>query len=167
MDGKHPHNIDPRPKRRKDQNNPYKLFTVGINTEEPHCYVSFPDSQGIQICMEISKVLYDTLDQFELNDLSVLNEMDNHFEQSELTEESLSKRATVQQAPLDELVFERLQHQKLHKAISKLPELQRRRLVLYYFGGYTYEQIARLEGCSKVAVKYTIDKAIDTLKKYL
>ena len=167
MDGKHPHNIDPRPKRRKDQNNPYKLFTVGINTEGPHYYVSFPDSQGIQICMEISKVLYDTLDQFELNDLSVLNEIDNHFEQSELTEESLSKRATVQQAPLDELVFERLQHQKLHKAISKLPELQRRRLVLYYFGGYTYEQIARLEGCSKVAVKYTIDKAIDTLKKII
>ena len=167
MDGKHPHNIDPRPKRRKDQNNPYKLFTVGINTEEPHYYVSFPDSQGVQICMEISKVLFDTLDQFELNDLSALNEMDNHFEQSELTEESLSKRATVQQEPLDELVFERLQHQKLHKAISKLPELQRRRLVLYYFGGYTYEQIARQEGCSKVAVKYTIDKAIDTLKKFL
>ena len=79
----------------------------------------------------------------------------------------MSKRATVQQEPLDELVFERLQHQKLHKAISKLPELQRRRLVLYYFGGYTYEQIARLEGCSKVAVKYTIDKAIDTLKKII
>lgn len=167
MDGKHPDEIDPRPKRRKDQNNPYRLFTVGINTEEPHYYVSFPDSQGVQICMEISKVLFDTLDQFELNDLSALNEMDNHFEQSELTEESLSKRATVQQEPLDELVFERLQHQKLHKAISKLPELQRRRLVLYYFGGYTYEQIARQEGCSKVAVKYTIDKAIDTLKKFL
>lgn len=167
MDGKHPQNIDPRPKRRKDQNNPYKLFTVGINTEEPHYYVSFQDSQGIQICIEIGKVLYDTLDQFELNDLSVLNEMDNHFEQSELTEESLSKRATVQQEPLDELVFERLQHQKLHKAISKLPELQRRRLVLYYFGGYTYEQIARMEGCSKVAVKYAINKAIDTLKKII
>ena len=167
MDGKHPQNIDPRPKRRKDQNNPYRLFTVGIDTEEPHYYVSFPDSQGIQICMEIGKVLYDTLDQFELNDLSMLNEMDNHFEQSELTEESLSKRAAVQQEALDELVFERLQHQKLHKAISKLPELQQRRLVLYYFGGYTYEQIARLEGCSKVAVKYTIDKAIDTLKKII
>ena len=167
MDEKHPEGIDPRPKRRKDQSNPYKLFTVGIDTEEPHYYVSFPDSQGVQICIEINKVLFDTLNQFELNDLSVLNEMDNHFEQSELTEESLSKRATVQQEPIDELVFERLQHQKLHKAISKLPELQRRRLVLYYFGGYTYEQIARLEGCSKVAVKYTIDKAIDTLKKII
>ena len=167
MDEKHPEGIAPRPKRRKDQNNPKRLFTLGINTEEPHYYVSFPDSQGVQICMEVNKVLFDTLNQFELNDLSALNEMDNHFEQSELTEESLSKRATVQQEPLDELVFERLQHQKLHKAISKLPELQRRRLVLYYFGGYTYEQIARLEGCSKVAVKYTIDKAIDTLKKII
>lgn len=167
MDGKHPEHIDPRPKRRKDQNNPYKLLTVGIDTEEPHYYVSFTDSQGVQICKEIDKVLFDVLDQFELYDLSVLNEIDNHYEQSELTEESLSTRAAVQQVPLDELVFQKLQHQKLHKAISKLPELQRRRLVLYYFGGYTYKQIACMEGCSKVAVKYTIDKAIDTLKKII
>lgn len=167
MDGKHPNNHDSRPKRRKDQSNPYKLFTIGIGTEETHYYVSFSDSQGVQVCMEINKELFDTMDQFELNDLSALNERDNHFEQSELTEESLSKRAIVQQVPLDELIFERLQHKKLHKAISRLPDLQRRRLVLYYFGGYTYEQIARMEGCSKVAVKYTIDKAIDSLKKII
>ncbi len=166
MDGNHPERIDSRPKRRKDQSNPYKLFTVGIDTEEPHYYVSFPDSQGVQICLEINKELFDTMDQFELNDLSALNERDNHFEQSELTEESLNKRAVVQQEPLDELVFEKMQHQKLYKAISQLPELQRRRLVLYYFGGYTYEQIARMEGCSKVAVKYTVDRAIDSLKNY-
>ena len=56
MDEKHPEGIAPRPKRRMDQNNPYRLFTFGINTEEPHYYVSFPDSQGVQICMEVNKV---------------------------------------------------------------------------------------------------------------
>ena len=41
--------------------------------------------------MEINKELFDTMDQFELNDLSALNERDNHFEQSELTEESCNR----------------------------------------------------------------------------
>ena len=36
---------------------------------------------------------------------------------------------------------------KLHQAIAQLPEKQRRRLVLYYFGEFTYEQIAAMEGC--------------------
>ncbi|MEY8517622.1 sigma factor-like helix-turn-helix DNA-binding protein [Lachnospiraceae bacterium 29-84] len=33
------------------------------------------------------------------------------------------------------------------KAVSKLPEVQRRRLNLYFFGELTYEQIAKMEGC--------------------
>lgn len=33
MDEKHPKNIDKRPKRRKDRDNPYEIFTVGINTD--------------------------------------------------------------------------------------------------------------------------------------
>lgn len=30
MDGNHPKNINPRPKRRKDKDNPYEIFTIGI-----------------------------------------------------------------------------------------------------------------------------------------
>ena len=34
-------------------------------------------------------------------------------------------------------------------------------------GGLSYEQIAKEEGCSKVAVKYSIDKAVKKLKEIL
>ena len=54
---------------------------------------------------------------------------------------------------------------ELHKAIDMLPEVQRRRLLLYYFGGYTYEQIAQMEGCTKMAVKFSIDIAIKKLRE--
>ena len=47
-----------------------------------------------------------------------------------------------------------------------MPELQRRRLMLYYYGGYTFEQIGNMEGCTKRAVKKSVDSALDTLKKY-
>lgn len=45
---------DPRPCRRKDKDNPYEIFSVGIDTDNPHFYVSFKDGQGVQICMEIT-----------------------------------------------------------------------------------------------------------------
>lgn len=32
MDGKHPNQYDKRPKRRKDKDSPYELFSVGIGT---------------------------------------------------------------------------------------------------------------------------------------
>ena len=51
------------------------------------------------------------------------------------------------------------------QAIDMLPEVQRRRLLLYYFGGYTYDQIAQMEGCTKMAVKFSIDIAIKKLRE--
>ena len=53
-----------------------------------------------------------------------------------------------------------------HRAISELPEIQKRRLILYYFQGLTYEQIAEMEGCTKRAVKFSVDIAVEKLKKF-
>ena len=36
---------------------------------------------------------------------------------------------------------------------------------MYFFGEMTYEQIAALEGCTKRAVKFSVDIAIEKLKK--
>ena len=55
---------------------------------------------------------------------------------------------------------------QLHRAISELPEIQKRRLILYYFQGLTYEQIAEMESCTKRAVKFSVDIAVEKLKKF-
>ena len=60
---------------------------------------------------------------------------------------------------VEEAVLRKIQVKKLHMAVRALPEMQKRRLPLYYFENLTYGQIAELEGCSKVAVKCTIDNA--------
>lgn len=166
MDGNHPKNIDPRPKRRKDRDNPYTIFTSGVDTDSPHYYLAFTDSQEIRHCMEIDRELFDTLDRFELDDLSIMNEMDNHYEHSELSEESLNARAANPPESLEDTVFTRLQYERLHSAVDKLPDIQKRRVSLYYFEGYTFEQIAAREGCTKQAAKKSIDSAIENLKKY-
>ncbi len=125
MDGSHPKNIDPRPKRRKDKDNPYDIFSVRGDTAQPHYYLSFMDSSHVRQCMEIDKTLFETFDRFELDDLSFMNEVDNHYEQSEQTETSLNRRAVMPQEPVEETVARKIEVDKLHEAIAKLPDTQR------------------------------------------
>ena len=97
---------------------------------------------------------------------SYLNEVDRHYEQSELTEASLYDRAVHRPAMVEESALQRMEYAQLHRAISELPEIQKRRLILYYFQGLTYEQIAGIEGCTKRAVKFSVDIAVEKLKKF-
>ena len=118
-------------------------------------------------CVEIDKLLFDAFDRFELEDISFMHKVDKHYERTEQTEALLNKRAVRPQEGVEEIVSQRMEVDKLHQAIAKLPEKQRRRLVLYYFGEFTYEQIADMEGCTIMPVKRSIDAAIKKLKKLL
>lgn len=150
-----------RPKRRKDKYNPYTLS----QKEDKH-YLSFWDGQGILRELQITKELFEVLNRFELDDLSVLNEWDRHIEHFEQTEQSLNRRAFSKEESVEETVLRSIEYERLHRAITQLPETQRRRLILYYFEGLTYEQIARMEGCTIMPVKRSIDSAIKKLKLF-
>ena len=167
MDKSHSQNTDPRPKRRKDKDNPYRLFAVGTTSNEPHFFIQFRDGAGTEHCLEIEKPLYDLFDEYELDDLSYLNEVDNHYEHSELTEATLRKRAVVRPEDVEAVVLAQMERAQLHIAISRLPEIQRRRLTLYYYGELTHQQIADIEGCAREVVTKTIKKAICNLNKIL
>lgn len=155
MDGNHP-------KRRKDKYNPYTIGT----TEDSRHWLTFLDGQGNRHHFEISAAVFTLFDSFELDDLSYLNEVDRHYEQSELTEASLYDRAVHRPAMVEESALQSMEYAQLHRAISELPEIQKRRLILYYFQGLTYEQIAGMEGCTKRAVKFSVDIAVEKLKKF-
>lgn len=55
MDGNHPKDIDPRPKRRRAKDNPYEIYTVGIHTDQPHYFIAFTDYGGVHHEIEIDK----------------------------------------------------------------------------------------------------------------
>ena len=151
-----------RPKRRKDKYNPYTLTKI----KDKHI-LSFRDGQGVLQEITINRELFELLDRFELDDLSFLNEVDRHYEHSELTEISLYNRATALPESVEDAVLRNLQYEALYNAIWKLPEAQRRRLILYYFGGLTYAQIAEMEGCKYQTVQESIYAALKNLKNFL
>ena len=111
--------------------------------------------------------MFDAFDRFELEDISFMHKVDKHYERTEQTEASLNKRAVKPQESVEEIVSQRIEVDRLHQAIAQLPEKQRRRLVLYYFGEFTYEQIAEMEGCKYQTAQDSIYAALKNLKKFL
>ena len=153
MDEKHPN-------RKKDKSNPYTL-----SIENDTYYISFIDGQGVFHKQKISAELYATFNHFELDDISQMNEASRHLTESDGGEEPLSNRIADPAENVEDHVYHRIMYQKLHKAIAQLPDIQRRRVLLYYFGGYTYAQIAEMEGCKHPAIIKSVRSAEKNIKK--
>lgn len=122
--------IGNHPKRRKDKYNPYTICE-----NDDRYYLSFKDGQGVRHEMEIQKDLFDMLNRFQLDDLSILNEWDRHIEHFEQTEQSLNRRACVKAESVEEVVLRNIEYEQLHQAIATLTETQQRRLKLYAMKG--------------------------------
>lgn len=147
-----------------DNTNPYTLRTEVVEGIT-HYYVSFTDGQAIHSETEISQPVYMEFLRFIKAERNLRRWDERHTEQSDMTDETLFDRALCPLKSLEETVFDSLQSEQLRQAIQQLPEIQRRRFVLYHEFGLTYEQIAEMEDCSFRAIKYSTDIAIKKIKK--
>jgi RNA polymerase sigma-70 factor (ECF subfamily) len=144
--------------------NPYTLreeATGGI----PRYFVSFVDGEGIHRETEVSRPVYREFERFIRIERNLIRWNERHVEQSELTEETLNARAAKPQKSLEETVFDSERDEKLRQTIKQLPDIQRRRFVLYHEFGFTYQQIAEMEGCTKRAVKGSVDLAVEKIRE--
>lgn len=147
------------PKRRKDKYNPYTIYE-----KDGKYYITIKDSQVKRNCLEVGKEIYDAFNNFELEDLSYLNIWDRHLEQSEVWETSLNERAVGVPETVEEIVLRNIQNEKVHNAIKQLPEVQKRRVKMYFFEGMTYEEIAIKEKCKHPAVVKSVKAALEKLR---
>jgi RNA polymerase sigma-70 factor (ECF subfamily) len=129
--------------------------------------VSFADGQSVLRETEVSREVYLTLDECRRHEKRQKNFFDRHIEHSDLTDETLSRRALNAPKTADEAVAHKEEAGALHAAIAELPEVQRRRFVLYHEIGLTYAQIADMEGCTKRAVKFSVDIAEGKIREKL
>lgn len=151
------------PKRRKSKDNPY---TIGYDEKQKNYFLTFPNSRGIMQQIYISRELYEVFNAFELEDLSQLNEHERHIDATELTEEYLYQHLTVLPNVVEEAIDRKITVENVHKAIATLSPTQKKRLILYYFYNFTYEQIAQLESCKYQSVQDAIKSAEEKIKKY-
>ena len=153
-----------RPKRRKHRDNPYTLNYI----ESKNIYtVSFKDVKGKLQEVEINKEMYIAFDRFELDDLSEMNEYDNHIEHSEIFENNLESRAKDKPILLEDMIIQKITFEKLKEAINLLPEVQRRRIKKYYFEDKNEKEIANEEKISQKNVSKSLAVAKRNLKEIL
>lgn len=153
-----------RPKRRKYKDNPYTLNYC----EERNIYtITFKDGRGVKQEVEVAKKIYTAFDEFELDDLSEMNEYDRHIEHSEIYENNLNSRAMDKPLSLEDEVIRKTTFAELKSAIEMLPELQKQRIKKYYFDDKNEYQIAKEENTTQQAVNKSLNQARMKLKEIL
>jgi len=144
-------------------------YTVRIEETDgiERYYISFTDGSRQWQETEVAPEVFAELEKSRKHEKRQLNFFDRHIEHSEVTEESLRDRASVPLNSLEETAIMRERENVLKSAVEELPEIQRRRFLMYYMDGLTYEQIAQRENCSHVAVVHSVDKARKAVTKKL
>ncbi len=149
-----------------DNVNPYTLRTE-VSEGMTRYFISFMDGQAILRETEVSRPVYLEFLRFVKTERNLRRWDERHTEQSDLTDELLYDRALHKPKSVEAAAFNSLQNEKLRLAIQELPEIQRRRFVLHHEIGLTYEQIAEMEGCSKVSVFRSVSRAEDKIREVL
>ena len=134
-------------------------------------FISFKDGQGISYELNVSYDFYMAFRRLELDNRRLENWDWRHREFSEIYDGTLNRRALRLPKAIDELIIEEEQAELLRKVIAALPEIQRRRFLLYYEYEYNYYEIAAMEHCTASSVGQSITRAKvkikAQMKKYL
>lgn len=124
-----------------DNTNPYTIRFEETDGRKRY-FVAFTDGQGNFQETEVSKAVYMEFCHFIKRERNLRRSDERHLEQSELTEETLCRRAVHKPKPVDDAVNDNIRMERLNRAIMELPEIQKRRFMLHFDLGLTYEQIA-------------------------
>lgn len=132
--------------------------------DKPLVKIEYKTANGSRICVEVSTSVKELLEQSDRQIRSQRRQDRRYLDFTPLTDEVLEISLLGVYEDTADLLERMERNARLHKAIGKLTEVQRRRLSLYYFEGLTYSQIAKLEGVSHRAVIYSIEQALKQLK---
>ena len=133
--------------------------------DKPLVTIKYKTANGNEICVEVSTSVKELLEQSDRQIQSQRRQDRRHLNFAVHTDDDFESPLLPAHEDTADL-FERMERDiQLYEAISKLTEVQQRRLRLYYFGGLNYTQIGQLEGVSHRAIMYSIEQALRKLGK--
>ena len=149
-----------------DNTNPYELKEV-VKEGKTIYYAVFNDGSGNNVETEISYRVAVTLFKiFVKRERNLRRYDERHIEYINITESEIKERKASEDESIEELICKKSEKEKIHKAIDRLPHTQRRRLLLYYFEGYTLDEIPSIEGCSSHSIFVAIERAKEKIKNF-
>lgn len=153
--------MDKRPKRFSEIDNPYTLESI---EKEELYFIKFKDEIGEHLVM-VSKEVFDVFDESEKEDNKMMVRNSRYIHKYELSDEALSNKMLNNQTSIEDKLISDFEIQELYESINKLSDIQKRRIRKYFFEDKTFDEIAKEENCTKRAVKFTIDIALEKILK--
>ncbi len=144
-----------------------KVYTLRTEVRvegETAYFISFTDGQGEFYDLEVSEEFYVEFRQLERKNRNLQQSDWRHQEASELWDRTLYKRAFRVPKSVEELIFDAEQRDILRKAIAALPEIQRRRFLLYHEYDFTYSEIGKMEHCRAQSIRQSVLRAREKVK---
>lgn len=118
---------------------------------------------GQALSVEVSVEVYEYLDRADHKEENLAHEKRRHWDIREFDEYIIATEGRSYQETLEEYVCRRETRAELISMLESCTATQRRRFLLYALDGLSFEQIARLDGCSKAAVQDSVEA---TRKKF-
>ena len=143
-----------------------KAYTLREESTESgtRYFISFKDGQGKSHELEVSEQFFMEFRQMERRNRNLLQWDERHREFNEVWDETLYRRALRVPKSLDESMVEEERNETLYKAVGSLPEIQRRRFLLYYEYEFNFYQIAAMEHCTASAIQKSVAIAKEKVK---
>ena len=142
----------------------YTLRTEVRGEGKTSYFISFTDGQGEFYDLEVSEAFYIEFRQMERKNRNLQQSDWRHQEASDLWDETLYERALRVPKSVEELIFDAEQKELISKAIAALPEIQRRRFLLYYEYDFNYRQIGEMEHCKPQSIRHSVIRAREKIK---
>lgn len=126
--------------------------------------IGFKDGQGNYHELEVSEQFFMEFRQMERRNRNLLQWDERHREFNEVWEETLNRRARKLPNSIEEQMIEAERSELLQQAIDNLPDIQRRRFLLYYEYDYNYYEIGEMEHCTASSVGQSVSRAREKVK---
>lgn len=143
------------------------LLTIAELQDKPLVTITYKTANGNRICVEVSTSVKELLEQSDRQIRSQRRQDRRHLDYVDFIDGLSGAAINVSQADVADLVMEMESNRRLYAAVNKLPEVQRRRLLLHFVDSLTYREIAKLEKVDFRTVGRSIERALVQLQKNL
>jgi len=143
------------------------MMNGGKIMDKPLVTIEYKTANGSRISVEVSTSVKEVLEETDRKIRSQGRQDRRRLDFTPLTDEFLEGSLLAATEDTADL-YEKIERDaRLHEAIDKLTEVQKRRLCLYYFRGLKYREIAELEGVNLASIGQSIRLALKQLYKLL
>lgn len=142
-------------------------YIVYTNEETKKRITIFKDYLNNTKLAKMNNNVYQTYVDYKKIQKSEQNEFDRHIEHLQQNDYQLNEKAKSKVIVVEDIVLENEIVRTIIREIWHLPEPQNRRVYMSIIDNYTLTEIAKIEHKSIPAIKRSIDRGLENLRKKL